>query len=182
VTTLVLAALTASVVTSTAAYAQSGAAGDYTPAHAREAFAAAGYAVGPIASWDWALPPVSAFRVTDAQHGRVLLVAVYPDVEGAQMGARRLPTGYTASIWIYNLALFEATQDDYRQLTEAALRAATGMDPAEDLRVAWRESGGVERQYTDLLLWGPSSACPPVETLIPGPRAPSSADFNSPAG
>jgi hypothetical protein len=82
------------------------------------------------------------------------------------MGGRRLPTGYTTSTWIYNLALFEATQDDYRQLTEAALRAATGMDPAEDLHVAGRESGGVERQYTDLLMWGPTSARPPVETLI----------------
>jgi hypothetical protein len=175
VTTLALAALTASVFASAAAYAQSSAAGDYTPAQAREVFAAAGYTVGTTASWDWALPPVSAFRVTDAQLGRVLLVAVYADVEGAQTGERRLPTGYTASTWIYNLALFEASQDDYRQLTEAALRAATGMDSAEDLHVAGRDGGGVERQYTDLLLSGPHVSPPP------GPGAPSSRDLNTPA-
>jgi hypothetical protein len=78
---LFVAAVASSMLSAPAADAQS--AGDYTPDEARAVFVDAGYDVGPITTWNWAVPPVSAFRVEDPQRGRVLLVQIYADEAAA---------------------------------------------------------------------------------------------------
>jgi hypothetical protein len=127
--------------------------GDFTPDQACSVFVDAGYVVSPVSTWDWLEPPVSSFRVEDAQRGRVLLVQVNSDAAAAQIAEQRVPSGYTSSTWIYNLALFEATDDDYRQLTDAA--ASRG---GVDLQAAAQPDAVVEQRYTDLLVSGSASA------------------------
>jgi hypothetical protein len=140
---------------SAVANAQTPTYGDFTPDQARSAFVNAGYLVSPVSTWDWLEPPVSSFRVEDAQLGRVLLVQVNSDAAAAQIAERRVPSGYTASTWLYNLALFEATEADYRRLTDAAANRG-----GVDLTAAAQPDAVVDRQYTDLLVWGSASAAP----------------------
>ena len=66
-----------------------------TPAQAQAAYVQAGFVVESAVQWDWTNPPVTSFRVRDAQFDRrtsaerpysdrVLLVLVYPDVATAR--------------------------------------------------------------------------------------------------
>ena len=132
--------------------------GDYTPDGARSVFVDAGYSVSPITTWDWLSPPVSTFTIADTRRGRVVMVEVCEDVRAAQTTERRLPTGFTSATWLYNVTLFEATEQQYQELTQAAQNLSIGMTPeqAEDTSAnsASAKDEVVEQQYSDLLLWG----------------------------
>ena len=133
---------------------------DFTAEQARAAFVRAGYQVDPPASWEWLSPPITTFRVHDASRDRVLLLEVYPDAQQAQIGLRRsraLDT-YTASTWIHNLTLSEATEGDYAQRAAAALTRSIGMQIAaegEDQSAANRAGASVDLEYMAAVFDGP---------------------------
>jgi hypothetical protein len=84
----------------------------------------------------------------------VLLVAVYPDVAQAQRGSRQLVAGYSASTRIDNLAMFEATSDDYeREMADATARG-TGMQPELTTQAVAdvAPASGVDMEYTAVIL------------------------------
>jgi hypothetical protein len=118
---------------------------------ARLVFVNAGFQVGQLEMWDWLSPPVISFHVRDAARNRVLLVLAYADVAQAQRASQRMVEGYSASTWIDNLALFEASADDYQQVQMAALARGVGMS-LRDLSAASLPSKRVDTEYTDLIL------------------------------
>jgi hypothetical protein len=127
---------------------------DLSADEARTLFVDAGYQVDTLRNWDWLSPAVSTFQVHDLERGRVVLVGVYPDVAQAQRASRQLVAGYSASTWIDNLAMFEATSDEYeREMADAAGRS-TGMQPELTTQVAAATSAAtrVDMEYTAVVL------------------------------
>jgi len=102
-----------------------------SPEQARAIFVDAGYQVDQLRIWDWLSPPVRTFQVHDLPRNHLLLVQVYPDIPDAQRGSERMVEGYSASIWIDNLALFEANEDDYQRVMTAASARNLGMVQTE---------------------------------------------------
>jgi|SRR5215472_5334224 len=114
-------------------------------------FVDAGFQVGQLEAWDWLNPPAISFHVHDIARNRVLLVQVYPDVAQAQRDSQRMVEGYSASMWIDNLALFEADADDYQQVQMAALARSVGMS-LRVLSAASPPPKRVDAEYTGLIL------------------------------
>jgi hypothetical protein len=117
---------------------------------ARAVFVAAGYQVDELQTWDWLTPAVTTFQVHDIARDRVLLVEVFPDVAHAQRGTKRAVEGYSVSTWIDNLAVFEATADDYQRVMTAALASSLGMTQA-DVSLPTEPLPRVDEEYTALV-------------------------------
>jgi hypothetical protein len=140
------------------AFAQIAAPGSFTPDQARTVFLDAGYQVDQLTNWDWLSPAVTTFQVRDTQRNRVLLVAVYPDTAQAQRWSRLPVFGYSSSIWLYNLAVFEADADDYQLATARASSLSQGMQADQRFPTPTNDppATGVDEVYTSLLVYGPT--------------------------
>jgi hypothetical protein len=136
---------------------------DFTAEQARAAFVRAGYEVDPSAEWSWLSPPITTFRVHDSSRDRVLLVEVYPDAQQAQIGLRRSHAleAYSATTWIHNLTISEATEGEYAQRSAAALIRSVGMQiaaEADDRSAASRARASVDLEYVAAVFDGPTIA------------------------
>jgi hypothetical protein len=116
-------------------------------------FVNAGYQVDPPRTWDWLSPAVSTFQVHDLERGRVVLVAVYPDVANAQRGSEQLVAGYSASTWIDNLAMFEASSDAYQREMATAVALSSGMqaDQASPVVADVTPTAPIDVEYTTVV-------------------------------
>jgi len=127
---------------------------DFSTEEARDLFVNAGYQVDQPRTWDWLSPAVSTFQVHDLERGRMVLVAVYPNVLDAQHGSRQLVSGYSASTWIDNLAMFEVSSDAYQREMALAAALSSGMqtDQAGQVVVDTSPAPPVDPEYSNVVI------------------------------